>query len=80
MPTFEDWLNDPVSIINNIFGKNLMFKNNIIFFQKYNLLIFVAFFCVKGSDKFNFDTKVQEYFQNKLSLEKNYYSVRRKKN
>lgn len=48
MPTFEDWLNDPISIINNIFS----------------------------SDKYNFDAKVQEYFEKKLINEKNYYSVR----
>lgn len=47
MPVFEDWLNDPLSIINNIFA----------------------------SDPLNFDNKVQEYFQNKLKSEKNYYLI-----
>lgn len=29
----------------------------------------------KGSDKYKFDSKVQEYFQNKLNVEKNYFAV-----
>jgi len=47
MPVFEDWLRNPLSIINNIFA----------------------------SDPVNFDTKVKEYFETKLKLEKNYYSI-----
>jgi len=47
MPVFEDWLKDPLSIINNIFA----------------------------SDPVNFDSKVQEYFENKLKSEKNYISI-----
>lgn len=47
MPTFEDWLNNPVSIIDNIFSSNTH----------------------------DFDSKVKEYFLNKLKSEKNYNSI-----
>lgn len=66
MPVFEDWLKDPLRIINNIYGK--YFQKKIKSFLNFN-------FALIASDSPNFDLKVNEFFETKLKSEKNYYSV-----
>lgn len=69
MPVFEDWLNDPLTIVNNIFGKHHFLRIIRNEFRNLNNNIFLA------SDPVNFDQKVNEYFEDKLKSEKIYYSV-----
>jgi hypothetical protein len=69
MPVIENWIKDPLQIINNIFGKNYNILSILI------VLKIMFTFYPSASDPLNFETKVTEYFEEKLKSEKFYSSV-----